>query len=116
MTDTTQTPSVLDGGVAAITAELPGIDDLAALKAAEIAGKNRSGVLKAIDAEMLVRAPAITKEPSGTVPTKIVLTCPFGYIDDNEVTHMWGANQEVTDPAEIADLIAHGAEHKDVSE
>lgn len=61
-------------------------------------------------------AKAITKEPKDApLPTKIVLTCPFGYMDDNDVPHMWGANQEITDPTEIADLIAHGAEHDDLS-
>jgi hypothetical protein len=44
-------------------------------------------------------------------PAKIKLTCPFGYLDDAGVPHMWGPNQEVTDPAEIKDLIDHCAEH-----
>ena len=60
------------------------------------------------------KAAPVTKEPEGAPqPTSITLTCPFGYLDDNDVPHMWGAGQVVTDPAEIADLIAHGAEHID---
>lgn len=63
------------------------------------------------------KSPVITKEPDHAVtPTKIVLTCPFGYLDDAGIPHMWAADQQVTDPAEIADLIAHGAEHKDIPE
>ena len=58
----------------------------------------------AIDAE--ADAPAKVK-----LPAKIKLTCPFGYLDDAGAQHMWGPNQEVTDPAEIKDLIDHCAEH-----
>lgn len=60
--------------------------------------------------------PAVTKDPEPPLPTKIRLTCPFGYLDDDEQQHYWQANQVVTDPAEIADLVAHGAEHHDISE
>jgi hypothetical protein len=61
----------------------------------------------------MAKAP-VTKETEGApLPSSITLTCPFGYLDDSNVPHMWGAGQVVTDPAEIADLIAHGAEHID---
>lgn len=57
------------------------------------------------------------KEPEGApVPTTIQLTCPFGYLDENEHSHFWQPGQIVTDPTEIADLLAHGAEHIDISE
>ena len=66
---------------------------------------------------MATAAPAITKEPEGApAPTTVQLTCPFGYLDENEHPHFWQAGQIVTDPAEIADLLAHGAEHLDISE
>ena len=59
----------------------------------------------------------ITKEPEGApAPTTIQLTCPFCYLDDNGASHFWQAGQVITDPAEIADLIEHGAEHVDISE
>ena len=59
----------------------------------------------------------ITKEQDGSaLPTTIQLTCPFGYLDDKEVPHFWQANQTITDPDEIKDLIDHGAEHVDISE
>ena len=58
----------------------------------------------------------IMAEPDGAaIPTQIQLTCPFGYLDDAGTQHMWGANQIVTDAGEIADLLAHGAEHVDLS-
>lgn len=58
-----------------------------------------------------------TKEPEGApMPTTIQLTCPFGYLDENEHPHFWQPGQIVTDPTEIADLLAHGAEHIDISE
>jgi hypothetical protein len=47
----------------------------------------------------------------GALPPVIVLTCPYGFIDEDEVTHMWGANQVITDAAEIALLIELNVEH-----
>jgi len=44
-------------------------------------------------------------------PTKIQLTCPFGFYDENNLLRMWQAGQEVTDPDEIALLLGLGAEH-----
>lgn len=113
--------NILDGNAAAVTEALASIADgetLVALKEQEAAGKNRAGVLKAIDAAILaVSGPAITKEPEGApVPTMIQLTCPFGYMDDENQHHFWQAGQIITDPAEIADLLTHGAEHIDISE
>lgn len=65
----------------------------------------------------MAKSQPITKEPEGApLPATIQLTCPFGYLDDNDQNHFWQAGQIVTDPAEIADLIAHGAEHLDISE
>lgn len=60
-------------------------------------------------------ARAIIKEPDdGPMPTKIRLTCPYGFYDDDGKLHMWQAGQEVTDADEIKTLINGGAEHEDL--
>lgn len=56
-------------------------------------------------------APQVT-EPEPVLPAKIRLTCPFGFLDDENAPHWWGAGQEVTDPAEIKTLVAYNAEHE----
>ena len=46
------------------------------------------------------------------LPVRIRLTCPFGFLDDDNVPHWWAADQEVTDPEEIETLIYYNAEHE----
>ena len=56
--------------------------------------------------------PPAPPQPEPVLPAKIRLTCPFGFMDDDNVPHWWGAGQEVTDPAEIKTLVAYNAEHE----
>lgn len=66
---------------------------------------------EANNADRPEQAPQVT-EPEPVLPAKIRLTCPFGFLDDENAPHWWGAGQEVTDPAEIKTLVAYNAEHE----
>lgn len=43
---------------------------------------------------------------SQALPESVTLVNMYGYYDDSGIAKMWQENQVVTDPAEIADLIA----------
>lgn len=57
-------------------------------------------------------AEANKNPPAAQLPSKIQLSCPFGFKDDQDQVHMWAADQIITDTAEIKTLIQGGAEHK----
>ena len=50
---------------------------------------------------------------SPALPESVTLQNMYGYYDDSGMVKMWQENQVVTDPAEIADLIARQVPLKD---
>ena len=92
---------------------------MAGLTRAQIAAKKAAQASQRPDADANVAANEENKHPAGDggqppaapLPKRISLTCPFGYFDDDGQGHFWSASQQVDDPAEVADLVAHGAEH-----
>lgn len=111
MSEETGNSSILDGNMDAVIAALPEVADLAALKAEETAGKNRAGVIKAIDAEAAKRAPAKPQQPA-----KIKVVRPHGFITDDGANRHWNQGQIVTDADEIALLIERKADIEEVAE
>lgn len=53
-------------------------------------------------------APKKAKADALALPSKIKLRAPFGYIDDDGRLHHWMQCAEVTEAAEIADIIGRG--------
>ncbi|MGZ5029000.1 MAG: hypothetical protein ACXWAT_00865 [Methylobacter sp.] len=63
------------------------------------------------ETEEVIKKPKAEKPKAAELPTKIILTCPFAFYDEDERLHSWQAGQVVEDQAEIAVLVAAGAEH-----
>lgn len=49
------------------------------------------------------------KDDAQAIPYKLVLTSPYGFIDENEQHRYWHAGTEVTDADDIALLIERQA-------
>ena len=56
-----------------------------------------------------------TKKEAENLPNKIIVTCPYAFLDEDENMRAWGANQLVEDKDEIALLVSRGVEHEVVN-
>jgi hypothetical protein len=64
-------------------------------------------------AEAAKDAPAEPKAKAPKLPKKIKLTCPFGFMGDDDQPRMWAAGQIIEDPEEIKLLVGlHKVEHE----
>lgn len=60
-------------------------------------------------------APDSTDDVSeGQMPTRIILTAPHGFIDENDRHRYWNAGEVVSEPHEVALLIERGAPVEEV--
>ncbi len=59
----------------------------------------------------------LTQEPEGAaMPTRIMLTCPYGFYEDDGTYRAWAAGSEITDANDITLLVGRQAEHEDITD